>query len=93
MPRHINGYNRLFGGKRLAAEKPETDTAETEEAERSTARRRLSATALALRELYDSLMRTPKAEDENPAMIFDRAAERVCRGCSLRTICWERDYA
>ena len=85
--------NRLFGGKRLAAEKPEADTAETEEAERSTARRRLSATALALRELYDSLMRTPKAEDENPAMIFDRAAERVCRGCSLRTICWERDYA
>ena len=79
--------NRLFGGKRLAAEKPEADTAETEEAERSTARRRLSATALA-RELYDSLMRTPKAEDENPAMIFDRAAERVCRGCSLRTICW-----
>ena len=85
--------NRLFGGKRLAAEKPEADAAETEEAERSTARRRLSATALALRELYDSLMRTPKAEDENPAMIFDRAAERVCRGCSLRTICWERDYA
>lgn len=85
--------NRLFGGKRLAAEKPEADTAETEEAEHSTARRRLSATALALRELYDSLMRTPKAEDENPAMIFDRAAERVCRGCSLRTICWERDYA
>ena len=84
---------RLFGGKRLAAEKPEADAAETEEAERSTARRRLSATALALRELYDSLMRTPKAEDENPAMIFDRAAERVCRGCSLRTICWERDYA
>jgi len=76
--------NRLFGGKRLAAEKPEADAAETEEAERSTARRRLSATALALRELYDSLMRTPKAEDENPAMIFDRAAERVCRGCSLR---------
>lgn len=85
--------NRLFGGKRLAAEKPEADTAEMEEAECSTARRRLSATALALRELYDSLMRTPKAEDENPAMIFDRAAERVCRGCSLRTICWERDYA
>lgn len=26
-------------------------------------------------------------------MIYDRAAERVCRGCSLRTICWERDYA
>ena len=87
--------NRLFGGKRLAAEKTEgrTDAAETEAAECSAARRRLSATALALRELYDSLMRTPKAEEENPAMIFDRAAERVCRGCSLRTICWERDYA
>ena len=87
--------NRLFGGKRLAAEKTEgwAGTAETEAAECSAARRRLSATALALRELYDSLMRTPKAEEENPAMIFDRAAERVCRGCSLRTICWERDYA
>ena len=34
-------------------------------------------TALALRELYDSLMRTPKAEDENPAMIF--AAEQPVR--------------
>ena len=87
--------NRLFGGKRLAAEKPEgrADAAETDEAECSTARRRLSATALALRELYDSLMRTPREKDENPAIIFDRAAERVCRGCSLRTICWERDYA
>ena len=86
--------SRLFGGKRLAAEKPEERSdAETDEAECSTARRRLCATALALRELYDSLMRTPKEKDENPAMIFDRAAERVCRGCSLRTICWERDYA
>ena len=87
--------NRLFGGKRLAAERDaETaEAAEREQEECSAARRRLHATSLALRELYDSLMRTPKAEEENPAMIFDRAAERVCRGCSLRTICWERDYA
>lgn len=82
--------NRLFSGKRLlAAREDETE----ESAKRSAVQTRLGATALALRELYDSLMRAPRAEEENPAMIFDRAAERVCRGCSLRTICWERDYA
>ena len=83
--------SRLFGGKRLASAERSDENAE--ERQRTAAQQRLSETALVLRELYDSLMRTPKAEEENPAMIFDRAAERVCRGCSLRTICWEREYA
>ena len=83
--------SRLFGGKRLAAPEEDADAAET--VQRTAAQQRLSATAAALRELYDSLMRTPKVEEENPSMIYDRAAERVCRGCSLRTICWERDYS
>lgn len=83
--------SRVFGGKRLAVR---TESAsETDEAERSAVRRQLDETALALRELYDSLVRTPKPAEENPAMIFDRAAERVCRGCSLRTVCWEKDYS
>ena len=83
--------NRVFGGKRLAVRTE--STAETDETERSAVRQRLDETALALRELYDSLVRTPKPAEENPAMIFDRAAERVCRGCSLRTVCWEKDYS
>ncbi len=86
--------SRLFGGKRLAAPRESAAGARVpEEAQRMSARRRLHATAQALRELYESLARAPQTEEENPAMVFDRAAERVCRGCSLRTICWERDYA
>ena len=80
--------NRLFAGKRLAVSQEKAEEAQ----QRTAAQERLGATALALRELYDSLMRAPRAEEENPAIVFDRAAERVCRGCSLRTICWERDY-
>ena len=82
--------NRAFGGKRLIVAPEE---AAVPDAASSAVRRQLDETALALRELYDSLVRTPKPAEENPAMIFDRAAERVCRGCSLRTVCWERDYA
>ena len=29
---------------------------------------------------------------ENPSVIFDRAAERVCRRCVLRTACWQQNY-
>lgn len=84
---------RLFGGKRLAAARGAAERPAEDGVERSEVRRRLRDASQAMRELYDSLMRTPAAEEENPASIFDRAAERVCRGCSLRTVCWERDYA
>ena len=30
--------------------------------------------------------------EENPAAIFDRAAEKVCRGCALCSYCWEKEY-
>lgn len=56
-------------------------------------RERLNRASSALRDLYDSLGRgAPASGDENPAIIFDRSAEKVCRGCALCDLCWQRDY-
>ena len=79
--------SRLFDGKRvLRAEK-------SEDGGRDHLRQQLNRTAAALRELYDSMSRSePQSTEENPAIVFDRAAEKVCRGCALCEICWQRDY-
>lgn len=53
---------------------------------------RLREAALALRELYDSVAHAKPPPEENPAVIFDRAAEVVCRDCSLCAVCWEKEY-
>lgn len=55
-------------------------------------RRKIAASAAALRELYDSIARPRTLTEENPAAIFDRAAEKVCRGCALCSYCWEKEY-
>ena len=53
----------------------------------------LTQTASAFRELYDSLGRAASpAPEENPAIVFDRAAEKTCRGCALCDLCWQKDY-
>ena len=77
---------RLFGGKRL--QRPELP-----EAGSGLLRERLERAAAALRDLYDSMNRAavPQTE-ENPATVFDRAAERVCRSCALRDLCWQKEY-
>lgn len=77
---------KAFSGKRLAA--PESTKADGQ----SFVQEKLEESAAAFRELYDSLSHTPKRAEENPAAIFDRAAERVCRSCSLCGICWEKEY-
>ena len=78
---------RLFGGKRLQKEE-DAASAVTE-----SIRRQLNRTASAFRELYDSLGRTAaQSAEENPAVIYDRAAERVCRGCALCELCWKKEY-
>lgn len=79
---------RLFGGKRVKkAEPPDEATVGAQLKER------LTRAAGALRDLYDSMGRnTPQSTDENPAIIFDRAAEKVCRGCALCDLCWQREY-
>jgi hypothetical protein len=54
---------------------------------------RLQKTAAAFRELCDSLGHgAPESTEENPAVIFDRAAEKVCRDCSLCALCWKKEY-
>ncbi len=62
---------------------------------RQHARQRLEHTAEAFRSLSETMragFRRQAPNDGDTAVIFDRAAERVCRKCTLRGVCWERDY-
>ena len=49
--------------------------------------------AAAFRAVYDSFFTevTPP-RPENPAVLFDRAAEQVCAGCRLQRDCWQAHY-
>ena len=79
---------KLFGGKRLAEEAPAASSALTEGM-----RQRLRSAAEAFRDLYESLGRAPVRDlEENPAILFDRAAEKVCRDCALCSLCWRKEY-
>lgn len=56
-------------------------------------RAQLEQSAAAFRDLYDSFFRgTTAAPPENPSVIFDRAAEQVCRDCVLCSNCWQENY-
>ncbi len=79
---------RVFGGKRLqkAAGTPASGALDG-------LKERLSRTAAAFHDLYDSLGRgSSRNQEENPAAVFDRAAEKVCRGCALCEFCWKKEY-
>lgn len=81
---------RLFGGKRIRRAAEPTAMEGTQAA---VWKRRIEGAAQALRDLYDSCARAaPPTNDENPAIIFDRAAERVCRDCALCGLCWQTEY-
>ena len=83
---------RLFGGKRMKREEGEAAAAAGAPA-RNALRDKLMKAAGALRELYDSMGRTPPpSPEENPAIVFDRAAEQVCRSCALCGLCWQKEY-
>lgn len=81
---------RRAGGLLTAHSQPQTaDPA------RHAARERLAETAAAFRELGGCLknaFRPPVPNREDPSVIFDRAAERVCRRCALRDSCWRMEY-
>ena len=78
---------KLFDGKRVLRA-PAADSGGRERL-----RAQLNRTAAALRDLYDSMGRGPgPSTEENPAIVFDRAAEKVCRGCALCDLCWQREY-
>ena len=52
-----------------------------------------AAPAAAFQAVYESLPAdAPALRPENPAVLFDRAAEAVCRDCPLRTDCWQSHY-
>ena len=57
-------------------------------------RRRLSLSAAAFRDLYNSFGKTgsPRGTEENPSVVFDRAAESVCRSCKQCPQCWSKHY-
>lgn len=80
---------RIFGGKRV---RQEAAPAEAEAAQGKTLRTRLDRAAEAMRALYDSMNRAAPPQEENPAVIFDRAAEKVCRSCALCQLCWQKEY-
>lgn len=53
----------------------------------------MERSAAAFRDLYDSFFRgTVPSTPENPSVIFDRAAEQVCRSCVLCSNCWQKNY-
>ena len=82
---------RFVAGKRVRPAIPPAERADRTES--APWRQRLDRAAAALRDLYDSIGRgAPPAADENPAIVFDRSAEKVCRGCALCELCWQRDY-
>ncbi|MBR3569305.1 MAG: SpoIIE family protein phosphatase [Oscillibacter sp.] len=54
---------------------------------------RLNRAAAALRDLYDNCAVGGATAEENPAVIFDRAAERSCRNCARCEICWQDEYS
>ena len=81
---------RLVSGKRV---KPAVPPPERKPEAPAPWREQLNRAAAALRDLYDSMGRNlAPSTDENPAIIFDRSAEKVCRGCALCDLCWQRDY-
>ena len=65
---------------------------QTQRLESDGIRRRLRLSAQALRSLCESFSVPAPKKEENPAVIFDRAAEVVCRGCALRDVCWNKEY-
>lgn len=68
---------------------------DTQSKARDYVRLRLERTAQAFHTLHDTLRTQFSAapvNDNDTAAIFDRAANRVCKNCSLQLACWQRDY-
>lgn len=63
-----------------------------ESGEAQALRKKLRLSAEALRSIFDTVCTPTVSTEENPAVVFDRAAEVVCRGCALCEVCWSREY-
>ncbi len=57
--------------------------------------KRLEASALVMKDIYDELVTTydtpPRRPEEDVALVFDRMADRVCHKCVLLGACWDRE--
>ncbi len=58
------------------------------------ARQHLEGASQAFRSLGECLRTAfqPTENDSDISSVFDRTASRLCRGCTLRGRCWQRDY-
>ncbi len=57
--------------------------------------RRVRESAHAFRAVYESVRESlspEKSYSEDPEMVFRAAAERQCRSCKLRELCWQKEY-
>lgn len=61
-----------------------------------TAQRQLRQAAAAFQQVFSSLKGSFSSKtadlDEDPAVIYDRAANRICSRCALRERCWQSQY-
>ncbi len=81
--------------QRLAALVRQDRGADSAHRAREYAARHLAATAAAFRDLAAGMgesVRGRSGGKEDGNKVFDRAVERVCAKCSLREMCWNRDY-
>lgn len=55
---------------------------------------RLRAVANAVHEIYETnlAMHREKENTNDLGSLFDKTAEKVCTGCKMRLICWEREF-
>lgn len=81
----------LLPRRLLRGSRQEPTAAQEETVERTSLRRSLEQSAAAMREIYDSVPRSAPQPEENPAALFDRAAEQVCRGCTRCEACWGKE--
>lgn len=83
------------GLRRLGAQLIREEPVAVDDRVREYVYQRLEGTARAFRAVHESLRSAfmrPAVNDGDTATVFDRAAGRVCGKCSLRNVCWERDY-
>ena len=83
----------LLPHRRAAAHRRAAPAAKEKHAGAADGENRWKKSAAAFRGLYDSFFcGTEPAQPENPSVIFDRAAEKVCRSCPMQQTCWQENY-
>ena len=89
-PNQVEEWIRKRLGKRVAIA---TGAMTASDSVRQQVGQQLHERAEVFRQLSQQLEGQLKEEPaEYAGAVFDRTAERVCKGCALRQMCWKRDY-